>query len=148
MHAEISYKGGFTFETKIRDHTFNMDTQISAGGKNTGPTPKELLIAAIIGCAAMDVVAMFKKHQMTADSFTVAGDAEPRREHPRIFEGVDVVFEATGGNVSAEVFKEAVQLSLTKFCGVSAMVNSTSPIKYRLVLNKQEIAVGAAAFPS
>lgn len=60
MQAEITYLGNTAFETKVRNHVFVMDTQASSGGDNKGPTPKELLIASVIGCTAMDIIAILK----------------------------------------------------------------------------------------
>ncbi|MCX6126420.1 MAG: OsmC family protein [Proteobacteria bacterium] len=146
MHAEISHKANFTFETKIRDHKFYQDTQLAAGGENKGPTPKELLLAGIIGCAGMDVVGLLKKHKMTAESLNIQATAEPRKEHPRVFQAVEVVFTVSGVNIGPEELKDSVKLSLTKYCGVSAMVSKVVPIQYRVILNGIAIDEGKADF--
>lgn len=147
MHAEIRQEKNFTFETKIRDHVFTMDTQVAAGGENQGPTPKEMLLASIIGCTGMDVVAILKKYKMTASKLVITGDAEPRSEHPRIFKDVELTFDIASDQVTSEVLIDAVDQSMTKFCGVSAMVNNVSPIHYKILLNGKNIATGKAQFP-
>lgn len=146
MRAEINHLGNFTFETTIRDHKLMQDVQASGGGDNKGPTPKELLLAGIIGCAGMDVVSLLKKYGTPAESFKITAEAEPRKEHPRIFSGVDIVFAATGARVEASRLNEAVHLSLTKFCGVTAMVSKVVPVRYRVVLNDLEVGTGQADF--
>ncbi len=146
MKAEITYEGKSAFQATIRDHHFMMDTQIAAGGDNKGPSPKELLLASIIGCSGMDVAALLKKHSMTPDRLAIRGDAEPRKEHPRIFSSIQVVFDVSGLSVSKDVLLEAVSLSLTKFCGVSAMVFQASPIFYSVRLNGEDIGQGQANF--
>jgi uncharacterized OsmC-like protein len=50
------------------------------------------------------------------------------------------------GDVEAEKLVEAVRLSQTKYCGVSAMLAQAFPLRYRVVLNGQEIATGEAKF--
>jgi putative redox protein len=50
MQAEITFAGKSAFEAKIRDHKFMMDTQVAAGGDNRGPSPKEFMLASMIGC--------------------------------------------------------------------------------------------------
>lgn len=122
MQAEITHTSGLSFETSIRGHKFFQDTQIAQGGTNQGPSPKELLLAGVMGCAGMDVVSILKKHNMQADLLQVSGTAETRKEHPRIFNEIALVFRAEGQNVTAERLVEAVDLSLTKYCGVTAMV--------------------------
>jgi putative redox protein len=146
MRAEITHSGNFTFESKIRDHAFFMDTQIAAGGDNKGPTPKELMLAGIIGCTGMDIVSLLKKHQMVPTTLKISGDAEPRSAHPRVFTGVSILFEVTGDHVDPARLLEAAELSLTKFCGVSAMVSKVVPIKYDVKLNDKLIGQGVAKF--
>lgn len=146
MHAEIHHDGKFTFASKIRDHQFYMDTQLAAGGDNKGPSPKELLVAAVIGCTGMDIATLLKKHKMTTDSLTITGNAEPRAEHPRIFSSFEIIFTATGSNVAAAELVEAAHLSLTKYCGVTAMISKTVPVQYRVILNGTQVGQGKADF--
>lgn len=146
MHAEIRHEGKFTFSSTIRDHKFNMDTQTAAGGDNKGPSPKELLVAAVIGCAGMDIVSILKKHKMATDTLVITGDAEARSEHPRIFSGFEIVFTASGSNVGAAELVDAAHQSLTKYCGVTAMISKTVPVQYRVVLNGNEVGKGIADF--
>ena len=89
---------------------------------------------------------MLKKHKMTTESLNIAATAEPRKEHPRVFLVVDVVFTVSGTNVGPEELKEAIKLSLTKYCGVSAMVSKVVPIQYRVILNGIAIDHGKADF--
>jgi putative redox protein len=145
MKAQASHVKNLTFKTIVRDHQFFMDTSKVAGGDNEGPTPKELLLAGIIGCAGMDVVSLFKKHKVEGD-LTVTAEAETRKEHPRIFPSIQVVFESNGAQVPAEIFKEAVHLSLTRYCGVTAMVTPTVQVLYSVMLRGEEIAKGQANF--
>jgi putative redox protein len=146
MHAEVTHVANTTFETKIRNHVFIMDTQASSGGDNQGPTPKEILIASIIGCTAMDVIAILKKYKMVPTKFTAAADAEVRSEHPRVFNGVKILFVIEGADITSERVNEAIEASLTKFCGVSAMVSKVVPISYSTQLNGRDVGQGEASF--
>ena len=49
-------------------------------------------------------------------------------------------------NSDVELIKKAVELSMTKYCGVSAMLSKAVGINYTLQVNDQEIASGKAAF--
>lgn len=146
MHAEIRHQKNMAFETRIRNHTFALDTQVASGGDNTGPSPKEMLVASVIGCTGMDVVELLKKHKMTAESLTISADAEPRKEHPRIFTSMTITFQVTGSQVGAKELTEAVHLSLTKFCGVTAMISKVVRVEYDVVLNQTSIGKGVADF--
>jgi putative redox protein len=41
---------------------------------------------------------------------------------------------------------EAVQLSQTKYCGVSAMVAASVPIHYTIEINEKKVGTGQARF--
>lgn len=50
------------------------------------------------------------------------------------------------GNTEAEKLLEAVQLSQTKFCGVSAMLSKAFPVECQVILIGEEVGVGIANF--
>jgi len=146
MHAEVTHRQKFQFESTIRDHSFVMDTKQAAGGDNEGPSPKELLLSCILGCTGMDIIAMLKKHNISPQKLHISADAEARQEHPRIFLAIHLKFDLEDDRLSPEVVNDAVQQSLTKYCGVSAMVSTVSPIKYQVRLNGSDIGSGQADF--
>lgn len=149
MKAILDWKQAMTFEGKIRDHTVVLDSP-DYGGKNLGPTPKENLIASVLGCSGMDVVGLLKKYRIELKSFTLSGNAESRSIHPKIFPQIDVVFDlqVQFKDAATELPKilEAVELSMTKYCGVSAMVAPTSPIFYTVLVNGEIESRGQANF--
>lgn len=146
MNARIVWQSGMSFETQIRSHRFLQDAKLEHGGKDLGPTPKELLLASVIGCTGMDTVSLMTKMRAGFTSCEVEANAETVKTHPQIFTRIDVTFHVKGAEMKNEAIIKAVRLSLTKYCGVSAMIDSTSPIHYRILANDQEIASGAADF--
>ena len=61
MNMNLVWKDGMKFDAQIREHTTALDAKLEHGGKNEGPTPKELVLAGVCGCTGMDVVAILKK---------------------------------------------------------------------------------------
>jgi putative redox protein len=55
-------------------------------------------------------------------------------------------FILTGESIDLEKVKKSVDMSLTKYCGVSAMVAKVSPIHYEILINGEMKASGVAAF--
>jgi putative redox protein len=149
MKATVSWKNAMTFEAKAREHTFTLDTA-SLGGRDLGPSPKEALIASVLGCSGIDVVAHLRKERIELKSFKMTGNAESREIHPRIFPQIDIVFDLNVELRDAEnelpKVIEAVELSMTKYCGVSAMISPTSPIFYTVVVNGEIEGRGQAKF--
>jgi len=150
MKATLDWKDGMTFEARIREHAFTLDSP-NPGGRDLGPSPKETLISSILGCTGIDVVAHLKKHKIALRGFSLTGNAESRETYPKIFSQIDVVFDVKADlrDPEAELkhVLEAVELSMTKYCSVSAMVAPASPIFYTVVVNGEIEGRGEAKFP-
>lgn len=133
------------FEAVAGPHVVRMDAKTPIG-KNSAASPKELVAMGLGGCTAMDVIALLKKYKQPPQSFQIDVEIQPSTAgHPAVFEKA-VLKYVVNGNVDAEKLIEAVTLSQTKYCGVSAMLSKALPIEYRVVLNGAEIATGAANF--
>jgi putative redox protein len=114
-------------------------------GTGTAMTPKELVVAGLCGCTAMDVVALMKKHKQEVLSFEVSADVATTDTHPMVFSKAELLFKLNGKLDVAKVV-EAVQLSQTKYCGVTAMLLKAFPITYKVIVNGEEVAQGEAKF--
>lgn len=147
MKSQLNYVSGMAFESTMRGHVVKIDSSPGVGGgADQGPTPKELLLTSIIGCSAMDVVAILRKNKISFDRFSISGEATPRAEHPRVFTDVQVTFSVDGAEVVPDRVVDAVQLSMTKYCGVSAMVWPVVPIHYAVICNGLEVIRSEARF--
>ena len=151
MKAEMIWHEGMSFESKIRNHSVRMDLA-SLGGKDTGPTPKELMIASVLGCTGMDVVSLIRKKKLDLRSFSMSGEGEPRAAHPKVLAQLDLVYEMqiefTDRARELPLALEAVTLSMTRYCGVSATVAAATPIYYTVVINGEIEARDQAKFVS
>lgn len=148
MEVRAVHQNGYQFEFTARQHSFRMDNPGHGSPSEVGPSPKEALLAAVIGCSGMDVVAILGKRKQTYSSFSMRAQAQPRDRHPKTFLQIDVEFEIEGESLNPEYVIEAVSGSMTKYCGVSAMVNAVSPIFYTVIMNKEIVYRGQADFSS
>jgi len=83
-----------------------------------GPRPKPLMLAALGGCTAMDVVSILRKMRVNFENVNVKVD-ELTEEHPRHFYKIHLTYEFTGRDLPLEKLEKAVNLSQDKYCGVS-----------------------------
>lgn len=145
MKLQCQWNEKMKFVAKSDGHQVEMDAKAPVGS-DTALTPKQLLVAAVCGCTAMDVVALMKKHRQPLEILQVEADVSMTKgEHPIIFEEIHLVFKFTG-SLEPERVKESVELSQTKYCGVSAMISKSVPISYAIELNGENIGTGRANF--
>lgn len=145
MKSVLKWKGGMLFDATCDNNTVEMDSKAPLG-QAKGMTPKELVASGLAGCTAMDVVALLKKHKQSYDSFEITADITPSDSgHPIVFKEVLLTF-AVKGNVEPQILIDAVTLSQTKYCGVSAMLSKAVPINYEITLNGQSLKKDKAQF--
>jgi putative redox protein len=111
----------FGFEaTDENNHTVRMDSSPESGGQNFGVRPMQMLLMGIGGCSAIDVLAILKKQRQEVKDYkmVINGEREQGIE-PSLWKKVDIEFHLYGDIDEAKAEK-AVELSLNKYCSVSA----------------------------
>jgi putative redox protein len=145
MEVVCNWQGGMKFAATNGAHEVSLDARKPIGTE-TAMNPKQLVLAGLGGCTAMDVASLMRKHKQEMTSFRVSTRAEMTEGgQPITFREFHLTFEVEG-TVDREKLLEAVALSQTKYCGVSAMAIKAGPIYYRVILNREEIGKGQAKF--
>ncbi len=145
MKTTVRWNQAMNFTGEAEKHSVVMDAK-SPIGRGEGLTPKELVAIGLAGCTAMDVAAWMKKNKQSVDSFEIQTEIETSASgHPAVFTKAVLHFRLSG-NIQKEILTEAVQLSQTKYCGVSAMLSKSFPIVYSVELNGEMITQGEAKF--
>lgn len=109
------------FESEINGHRVVIDAKEEVGGQNRGPRPKPMMLAALGGCTAMDVISILKKMRVELKSLNVIVEGELTEEHPKHFAKMHVIYEVEGENLPMDKIQKAVTLSEEKYCGVSVV---------------------------
>lgn len=145
IKLKINWNQNMKFSSENDNHTVVMDAK-SPIGRGDGFTPKELVVMGIAGCSGMDVAAWMKKHKQIVEKFEISTEVETTSSgHPSVFTKALLTFQVWGA-VEAQRLIEAVKLSQTQYCGVSAMLVKAFPIHYRIFLNDEEIGSGQSNF--
>jgi len=58
--------------------------------------------------------------------------AEQTQEHPKVYKDIYITYKVSTSPENEEKVRKAIDLSLEKYCGVSAMLKKNSPIHYTL----------------
>lgn len=128
----------FNFEATNEDgNNVLIDGSPAIGGHNKGMRPMQLLLAAIGGCSAIDIVSILRKQKQEVDSFEIEvdGDREPVGiEGYSLFKTIEVNF-ILKGNIDKEKAERAVKLSMEKYCSVTKTLEPTAKITYKVTLN-------------
>ena len=109
------------FESEINGHKLIVDAEPLAGGENRGPKPKLLMLSALGGCTAMDIVAILKKMRVDIEGLNVIVEGDLTEEHPKHFTRMHIIYEFKGKNLPPDKLRKAIDLSAEKYCGVSAV---------------------------
>lgn len=121
----IQYAGDeFFIGTSPSGHSITVDTKDVKGA----PSPVELLLMAIGGCTASDVVSILQKKRQKITSYRVEVTGERRDDFPRYFTKFHVHHIVYGRDVSEQAVASAIELSDTKYCSVAATVRPTAEI--------------------
>jgi len=115
-------------------NTIMMDGSPSIGGANLGMRPMQLLLAAIGGCSAIDVILILKKQRQDITSFSVEVDgmSEPVEDYS-LYRNITVLFRIKG-NVDVKKALKAAQLSFEKYCSVSKTLEHTANIEFKVIV--------------
>ena len=129
--AHMRQVKGITFAGKgLSRHWVMMDGSPEFGGSNAGSTPKELVLIALAGCTASDVVPILKKKRVSLANLEINVTAHDREEHPRIFTDVHVEYVFFGDNLKTADLERAIELSTTKYCTVTAILKASVQITH------------------
>lgn len=118
-------------------HSVVMDGAPEHGGRNLASRPMEMVLLGLGGCTALDVMQILKKGRHAVSSCEVALDAERATEIPAVFTHIHLHYKVSGQALTEGPVSRAIQLSVQKYCSVSAMLAKTAEITHDFkVINK------------
>lgn len=132
MNSKVTLKEGMHFIGSLDEFDINLDADEQFGGKKKGSKPKGLVLTALAGCTAMDVISILRKMKVEFEDFYVEVDAGLTDGHPSVFKDFLVKYYFKGKGITHENAKRAIELSLENYCGVAAMLKKVGSIKYEI----------------
>jgi len=100
---------------------------VDIGKEKTGNSPPELVLIALCGCTGADVISILRKKREPFTTLEVIAKGERAPTPPTVFTEIKLLYRV-GGNVTKKAVEDAVYLSETKYCSVSAMLAKTAKI--------------------
>ena len=117
-------------------HSVVMDAKPEHKGDNSGIRPVELVLHALAGCTAMDVVSILEKKRQDVRGLEIVVQGRQREdEFPHIYEYVVVEYIVTGFDIAPQAVERAIELSEQKYCSVKGMLGPQVRVEtsYRIV---------------
>jgi putative redox protein len=128
----------FHMEARNEDgKVVHMDAAEKIGGHNNGVRPMQLLLMALGGCSAIDIILILKKQRQELEDLQIVvdGEREQVKDGAAVFEKIDVKFMMKG-KIDKEKAERAVALSMEKYCSVTKTLEKTAKITYTVVINE------------
>jgi putative redox protein len=134
----VSWIDNMAFKADVSGHEIILDSKPEFGGEDRGARPKPLMLVALAGCTAMDVVSILKKMRIKVDKFNVSVTGELTETHPKYYHKMHIIYEFTGRNLPLDKLQKAIDLSQEQYCGVSAVYRKALQITSEIVLAESE----------
>jgi putative redox protein len=135
--AIVEWQEDLHFEAQSGGQTVQMDSVREGGEPSPGMSPMRMVLAALGGCTAMDVISLMKKMRQDVTHFSVEVNAERATEHPKVYTSFELVFRVRGRNIDRASVERAVSLSEEKYCSVGGMLKKAAPITTRVEIEEE-----------
>jgi putative redox protein len=134
--ATIRYAGDdFFVAVPPSGHALTLDMR---GDRSSAASPLELLLVALGGCTAADVISILRKKREHVTEYVVEVRAERREEHPKSFKRFEVRHILHGRGLTDQSVAHAIQLSDEKYCSVAATLRPTAEIVTSYEIHESE----------
>ena len=121
--------------TNENGNLVTMDGSEAIGGSNLGFRPMQLLLSAIGGCSAIDIISILKKQKQIITDFEIEVEGDRQKiEEFSLWKTITLHFKISG-EVDFEKADKAIKLSLNKYCSVSKTLEPTATVNYKLTVN-------------
>ena len=136
--ASATLASGMHFIGAVDDFRIDLDAEKSAGGVGAGPRPHQLLLQALAGCTAMDVISILRKKRQQVSGLTVRVEGNRADQHPKVYTQIEVLYQVRGRNIDPQAVARAIELSVTRYCPVIAMLGKVAEVSTRYDIEEEQ----------
>jgi len=123
MKAKVFHIKDMKFLGISNNHSIVLDD-----GKDA-MAPMQALLVAMATCSAMDVWNIMKKKRQKLEDLEIEIEGERADKYPKIFTKIKVTY-VFKGEVEEKACKDAIELSLRKYCSIANMFKDEIKIEY------------------
>jgi len=131
-YAQIKWLDKLEFVgTDSTKHSLVMSSQDEENA--TGLKPSDLLLLALAGCTAIDVVTIMRKKRQAVTGLEINVRGEQDENPPWTFRHIHLEYVVRGKGLSEKGLAQAIQLSEEKYCSVKNSLACEVTSSYRIV---------------
>ncbi len=109
--------------------TVDADGSPDIGGHNQGLRPMQMLLASLGSCSAIDVILLLRKQRQPLADLRITVEGQRADTVPKVFTDIHLHYHLYG-EIDDKKAERAVELSMTKLCSVSRMLEKSANITW------------------
>ncbi|MGD8367015.1 MAG: OsmC family protein [Desulfobacterales bacterium] len=123
--TKVTWVSGKTFVgTDSRNHS----VVLSGDSPPRGVSPSEMLLVALAGCTAYDVVEILEKKRKPLTFLEIVTTGEREDHPPWPYRTIHLKYRLAGKDLTEKAVADAIRLSEEKYCSVAATVRGVASI--------------------
>lgn len=135
--ASVALTEGMHFVGAIDSFRIDLDAEKYIGGVGAGPQPHRLLLLALAGCTAMDVISILRKKRQQVSDLNVEVHGRRANQHPKVYTHIEVLYRVRGNNINPQAIERSIELSKTRYCPVIAMLGKVAEVTTRYEIEEE-----------
>lgn len=129
VQVDLDWSEGLLFKTRNQKGT----TAVVDGTAEAGLSPMEVLLSALAGCMAVDVIDILTKMRLTPQDLSINASGQRNAFSPKYFNKIHLIFNVTG-KIPQDRIERAVSLSFSKYCSVFHCLRRDTQVTWELEL--------------
>jgi putative redox protein len=133
--ATLTWQGEHRFEAHSRSGHRVITESVGRPGHQAA-SPMELLLVAVAGCTAIDVVSILEKMREPFSALQVEILGHRAESHPKYFTSMEITYRLRGRGVNHGKVERAVELSHSTYCSAVASLRPDCSITTRIEISE------------
>ncbi|MFY0686792.1 MAG: OsmC family protein [Cyclobacteriaceae bacterium] len=129
LTVDLHYKADEEYYTENASGN-KVDIDMLARDDKKAQSPMELLLSAVMACAAVDIVSMVKKRRKKFIDIKGKASGKRREKPPKSFTDIHIHYDIASPDLTEEEAERIVGLATTKYCSVAGTINESAKITH------------------
>tara|TARA_B100001245_G_C22468784_1_gene239894 strand:+ start:86 stop:502 length:417 start_codon:yes stop_codon:yes gene_type:complete len=104
--------------------------------KKENHSPMELLLSAVVSCAAVDIVSMIRKRKRNFKDIKGEASGIRAETHPKFFKSITIHYVIYSSDLTDKEAGRFITLAIENYCSVGSTINEKTNINYSFSIKK------------